>query len=73
VLTSLQSENRVFLYEALGFATLTAGYTLYQLSFNPMQEAVEHREAAKSLLSIRDSYIHLLANVKGHALPCQGD
>jgi hypothetical protein len=69
VLTSLQSENRAFLYVALGFATLTAGYTLYQLSFNPTQEAVEHREAAKSLLRIRDSYIHLLADVKAHAVP----
>ncbi|MFJ4286843.1 SLATT domain-containing protein [Paenarthrobacter nicotinovorans] len=68
VLTSLQSENRAFLYVALGFATVTAGYTLYQLSFNPRQEAVEHREAAKSLLRIRDSYIHLLADVKGNSL-----
>lgn len=71
VLTSLQSENRAFLYVALGFAALTAGYTLYQLSFNPTQEAVEHREAAKSLLRIRDSYIHLLADIKGHAVPAK--
>ena len=68
VLTSITSENRNLLYVALIFATLTAGYTLYQLSFNPLQEAVEHREAAKSLLRIRDSYIHLLADVNGNAL-----
>ncbi|KRE60555.1 hypothetical protein ASG92_21645 [Arthrobacter sp. Soil736] len=35
---------------------------------NPTQEAAAHREAAKSLLKIRDSYIHLLADVKGNAL-----
>ncbi|MGJ3192222.1 SLATT domain-containing protein [Paenarthrobacter sp. FR1] len=69
VLTSLQSANQAFLYVTLGFATVTAGYTLYQLSFNPRQEAVEHREAAKSLLKIRDSYVHLLADVMGNALP----
>lgn len=71
VLTSLQSENRAFLYVALGFATLTAGYTLYQLSFNPTQEAVEHREAAKSLLRIRDSYVHLIADIRGCAVPAK--
>ena len=68
VFTSVISENRDFLLVALFFATVTAGYTLYQLSFNPSQEAAEHREAAKSLLKIRDNYIHLLADIKGNAL-----
>lgn len=69
VLTSITSESREFLFAALVFATLTAGYTLYQLSFNPAQEAAEHRAAAKSLLKIRDLYIHLLADIHGNALP----
>lgn len=68
VLTSVTSENRDLLFVALFFATLTAGYTLYQLSFNPTQEAAEHRDAAKCLLKIRDGYIHLLADVEGNAL-----
>lgn len=68
VLTSVTSENRGLLFVALFFATLTAGYTLYQLSFNPTHEAAEHRQAAKSLLRIRDSYIHLLADIQGNAL-----
>lgn len=71
VLTSITSENRDLLYVALFCATLTAGYTLYQLSFNPLQEATEHREAAKSLLRIRDRYIHLLADIEGNALTSQ--
>lgn len=65
VLTAITTQTQGGLFISLVFAMLSAGFTLYQLSFNPQEEAQQHRVAAKRLLALRNEYINLLADVVG--------
>lgn len=58
-----------FLVVSVVLATLTLGFTVFQLSFNPAEDASRHRAAAKSFLSIRDRYINLIADAAAGMSP----
>lgn len=53
-----------YAWAAAVLATLTLGFALVQLSFDPASDAVRHRATAKELLVIRDAYINLIADAK---------
>ncbi|WP_237841666.1 SLATT domain-containing protein [Cellulosimicrobium cellulans] len=63
VLTALGTNERLVLIVSAVLATLSAGYALFQLSFDPARSAEAHRAAAKSLLMLRNRYIDLLADI----------
>ncbi|MBX9147972.1 SLATT domain-containing protein [Rhodococcus qingshengii] len=56
-------DNTKLLWASLILATLTLGFTVFQLSFDPAKDAARHRIAAKSLLAIRERYVNLLADI----------
>lgn len=51
------------LYISAILATLTLGFTIFQLSFNPAEKTEKHRYAAKELWYIREKYVNLMADI----------
>lgn len=45
------------------FSLLTLGFTLFQLSFNPDEEASKHRQIAKEIWFIRERYENLISDI----------
>lgn len=61
----LGSLGQIQLTASATLATINVGLSLVQLSFDPVREASLHREAAKRLLQVRDSYETLIADIVG--------
>lgn len=72
ILTSITSStllSTIFLdqqliYISAFFSFLSLIFVIFQLSFDPVESAGQHKEVADRLWLIRDSYIELLADMK---------
>ncbi|WFR72477.1 SLATT domain-containing protein [Prescottella defluvii] len=62
IVTVAAVDETAFVIASVVLATLTLAFTIFQLSFDPAQDAARHRAAAKSLLSVRDRYVNLIAD-----------
>ncbi len=49
-------------------STITLGFMIYQLSFNPEELAAKHRQVAKELWFIREKYENLIADIASKSL-----
>jgi hypothetical protein len=62
IISALITDERALLIVSSGLSALALAYVIYQLSFNPEQEAERHRAAAKELWLIRERYLALLTD-----------
>lgn len=63
VVTTIGTEDSGWLIASLILSTLSAGFAIFQMSFDPLKQAAEHRTAAKRLLGIRNQYVHLMSDM----------
>ena len=64
---AVTSEKALLVIGAL-FSSVALALAIYRLSFNPEERVEWHKQAANSLWSIRERYIHLLADIKNEAV-----
>lgn len=64
LVTTVFTDQKVLLYVGSILSTLTLAFVIFQLSFDPANEAERHRTTAKALWYIRERYIHLLTDIK---------
>lgn len=63
VIATVGTKDPFWLGASLVLSTLSAGYAVFQLSFDPNKKAGGHRAAAKQFLVIRNQYVHLMADI----------
>lgn len=64
VIATVGTKDPFWLSISLLLSTLSAGYAVFQLSFDPNRKAGSHRTAAKQFLVIRNQHVHLMADIK---------
>ena len=64
ILVVFISDQTFFRYVSSILVALTLAFVIFQLSFNPEQQAEKHRQAAKELWFIRERYVNLLTDIK---------
>ncbi|MFF0818087.1 SLATT domain-containing protein [Rhodococcus sp. NPDC003318] len=62
VATAIVGETGYLWISAI-LATLSLGFSVFELNTDPSEEAARHRAAAKSLLVIRERFTHLIADI----------
>jgi len=68
VLSDLISNRDIFGYTSSILAMLTLAFVIFQLSFNPEENAEKHRQVAKELWFIRERYVCLLTDIKNQSI-----
>lgn len=68
VITNLISNQTCLYYASAILSTLTLAVVIFQLSFNPEENATRHRQTAKELWFVRESYVNLLVDVKNKTI-----
>lgn len=63
IVATVGTKDPFWLVVSLILSTLSAGFAIFQMSFDPLKKAAGHRAAAKQLLVIRNQYLHLMADV----------
>lgn len=63
LIATVGTDDPFWLSASLGLSTLSAGYAVFQLSFDPNKKAGSHRAAAKQFLVIRNQYIQFMADI----------
>jgi hypothetical protein len=63
VIATVGTDDPFWLGVSLALSTLSAGYAVFQLSFDPNKKAGSHRAAAKQFLVLRNRYVHLMADI----------
>jgi hypothetical protein len=62
LLTTFFGGQQLLIVSAI-FSALTLAFSIFQLSFDPQDEAVRHKHAANSLWLIREKYISLMTDI----------
>lgn len=63
IVATVGTKDTFWLVTSLILSTLSAGFAIFQMSFDPLKKAAGHRAAAKQLLGIRNQYLHLMADI----------
>jgi hypothetical protein len=63
IVTTIFTNAHALLYVSSILSTLTLAFVIFQLSFDPANEAERHRTTAKALWYVREKYVHLLADI----------
>lgn len=63
IVATVGTKDTSWLVVSLILSTLSAGFAVFQMSFDPLKKAAGHRAAAKQLLGIRNQYLHLMADI----------
>lgn len=63
IVATVGTKDTVWLVVSLILSTLSAGFAIFQMSFDPFKKAAGHRAAAKQLLEIRNKYLYLMADI----------
>lgn len=63
VVATVGTKDTFWLVASLILSTLSAGFAIFQMSFDPLKKAAGHRSAAKQLLGIRNQYLYLMADI----------
>lgn len=64
LLRAILADDRLFQSLTAISAALALGISVYNLSFNPTEQILKHRAAARKLWHIREKYINLIADIK---------
>jgi SMODS and SLOG-associating 2TM effector domain family 4 len=62
------TDQEILKYVTAVVATITLGFAIFQLSFNPQEDAAQHKQAANELWYIRDKYLNLLTDMMNNTL-----
>jgi hypothetical protein len=68
ILGDLISNQIYFQYISPILIVITLAFLIFQLSFNPGQQAEKHRQAAKELWFIRERHVNFLADIKNEKI-----
>lgn len=61
-------EEKGFLYAGITLTVMETLFLIFQLSFNPEQQAVKHQQGASDLWHIREKHLNLLTDIKNESL-----
>lgn len=68
LLATIITDNKSLTIITAIFSALSLAFTIFQLSFNPSEEAEKHRAIAKELWFIREKYVNLMADLINNKL-----
>jgi hypothetical protein len=63
IVATVGTKDTLWLVVSLILSTLSVGFAIFQMSFDPLKKAAGHRAAAKQLLEIRNKYLYLMADI----------
>ena len=63
MISTIITNQNILIYVSAILATLTLAFIIFQLSFNPEENAEKHRQIAKELWYIREKYVNLMADI----------
>jgi len=63
LVSTIFTNQTVLIYLSACLSALTLAFIIFQLSFNPEENAEKHRQLAKELWYIRERYVNLMADV----------
>lgn len=55
--------NKNLIFVGAIFSSITLGFSIFQISFDPEKKATKHKQVANSLWLIREKYINLMADI----------
>ena len=64
LVTTIFTDEHFLLYVSSVLSAATLAFTIFQLSFDPSQEAERHCATARELWYVREQYINLLADAR---------